>query len=254
MRLRGKVAIVTGSSKGIGKAIALKLASEGACVVINQEPIKSLSENVVSEIIKTGGKAIYYDADISVKKDVYAMIDHTISKYNRLDIMVANAGICPFQEYYEIDENTLDRVIDINQKGAFYCAQYSAQKMKELNIRGRLIFISSISAVFGGKSQVHYCGTKGAVNQMMKSFAIALGEYGITSNSIQPGTVLTDINKDSFNANPELLKYFVNRTPIGRLATPIDVANGVCFYATEEAACISGTSLTIDGGMSVNLQ
>lgn len=254
MQIAGKVAIVTGSSRGIGKAIAKKLANLGAVVVINQEPTNSLSHKVVSEIIQDGGKAICYDADVSNKKDVCEMIDFVIQKFNRLDIMVANAGICPFQEYQEIDEITLNRVIDINQKGAFYCAQYAAQRMQFLNIKGRLIFTSSISAVFGGKLQVHYCGTKGAVNQMMKSFAIALGECGITSNSIQVGTVITDINKEAFNSNPELLDYFISRTPLGRLATPIDIANGVCFYASDEASCISGTSLTIDGGMSVNLQ
>ena len=257
MRHRGKVVIVTGGSKGIGKATCFKFATEGALVVVNQESNSSnpeLSKEVVQEITKIGGQAIAIDADVSVKSEVQSLLDKTIEKFGRLDIMVSNAGICPFEEFLKIDEKLLDKVIGINQKGAFFCSQLAMEKMIELNISGRIIFTSSVSAVFGGELQTHYCQTKGAVNQLMKSIAIAAGRYGITSNAVQPGTVITDINRKELEADPGLLKYFIKRTPMRKLATPEDVANAISFYASDEASCINGTTLTVDGGMSVNFQ
>ena len=254
MRFEGKVAIVTGSSKGIGRATAIKLAREGASVVINEEFSSDAGQAVLAEIQAMGAKAIVFNCDISIKMNVEKLVDKAVDEFGRIDIMVANAGICPFRHYDEIDEQVLEKVISVNQKGSFYCGQIAANKMRELNIPGRLVFTSSVSAVFGGEQQVHYCGTKGAVNQMMKSFAIALGPFGITANAVQPGTVLTDINRKELDEDPELLEAFIKRTPVGRLATPEDVASAICFYASDESSCINGTALTIDGGMSVNFQ
>ena len=260
MRLKDKVAIVTGGSRGIGRAICVKLASEGAKVVVNYSDKADCGEfigsadKVVDEIVTASGNAVAFEADVANRESVYEMIDSTVKRYGRLDIMVANAGICPFSEFMEIDEELLNRVINVNLKGSFFCAQASMKKMIKGNTQGRIIFTSSVSSVFGGELQAHYCSTKGAVNQLMKSIAIAAGKYGITANAVLPGTVITDINRNELEIDPELKHYFKKRTPLGQLAIPEDVANATLFFASDEASCISGETLIVDGGMSINLQ
>ncbi|MBU0672230.1 MAG: glucose 1-dehydrogenase [Candidatus Margulisbacteria bacterium] len=261
MRLKDKVAIVTGGSRGIGKATCIRFAKEGAKVVVNyasaadKGDIASTAEQVVKEIKAVGGEAIAFDADVSNKAKVEEMVNEVVRKFGRLDIMVSNAGICPFEEFLDIDEELLDLVIGVNQKGAFFCAQAAMKKMIELKITGRIIFTSSVSSIFGGELQAHYCPTKGAINQLMKSIAIAAGKHGITSNAVLPGTVITDINRQQLEKdNPELQEYFIKRTPIGRLATPEDVAAAMLFFASDDATAVSGATLVVDGGMSINLQ
>ena len=169
--------------------------------------------------------------------------------------MVANAGVCPFEEFLRIDELLMDKVVSVNQTGAFFLAQACARSMIEIKIPGRLVFISSVSSIFGGELQIHYTATKGAMNQMMKSIAIAVGKYGITANAVLPGTVITDINRFQLEDEaPELKEYFVKRTPIGRLAKPEDIANAALFFASDDASVVSGATLIIDGGMSINMQ
>jgi len=149
----------------------------------------------------------------------------------------------------------MDKVISVNQTGAFFLSQACARSMINSGIKGRMIFISSVSSIFGGELQTHYTATKGALNQMMKSIAIAVGKHGITANAVLPGTVVTDINRFQLEEQtPELKEYFIKRTPIGRLAEPKDIANAALFFASDEAAAVSGATLIVDGGMSVNLQ
>ena len=149
----------------------------------------------------------------------------------------------------------MDKVISINQSGAFFLSQACARIMIKNSIPGRLVFISSVSSIFGGELQTHYTASKGALNQMMKSIAIAVGKHGITANAVLPGTVVTDLNRFQLEEkNPELKEYFIKRTPIGRLAEPKDIANGALFFASDEAAAVSGTTLIVDGGMSINMQ
>ena len=260
MRLKDKVAIVTGGSRGIGRATCARFAREGARIVVNyadeadKGEFKGAADRLVKEISSFGGEAVAYEANVSDKAKVEEMVDFTAKKYGRLDIMVANAGICPFKEFLDIDENLLDSVIGVNMKGAFFCAQAAMRKMTELKIKGRIIFASSVSAIFGGELQAHYCATKGAINQLMKSIAIAAGKYGITSNAVLPGTVVTDINRKQLEENKELLQYFIKRTPVGRLAKPEDIASAIVFFASDDASCVSGATLVVDGGMSINLQ
>ena len=260
MRLKDKVAIVTGGSRGIGRATCVRLAKEGAKVVVNyadeadKGEFAQSADKIVKEISSFGGDAVSYEANVADKVKVDKMVDFTVKKYGTLDILVANAGICPFKEFLDIDEKLLDLVIGVNQKGAFFCAQAAMRKMIKLKIKGRIIFTSSVSAIFGGELQAHYCATKGAINQLMKSIAIAAGKHGITSNAVLPGTVVTDINREELEENKELLQYFIKRTPLGRLATPEDIASAMVFFASDDASCVSGATLIVDGGMSVNLQ
>ena len=260
MRLPDKVVIVTGGSRGIGRAICLRFAKEGARVVVNYNPsvdtgaFKNSAQEVVQQIKKEGGEAIVFAADVANRKQVYKMVTETVRTFGRLDVMVANAGICPFKEFLKIDEHLLEQVIAVNLKGSFYCAQAAMKAMIDLKIKGRIVFTSSVSAVFGGEMQAHYCPTKGGINQLMKSVAIIAGKHGITSNAVMPGTVETDINRKELKDDPALKKYFIKRTPMGRLATPEDIAAAMLFFASDDASCVSGATLTVDGGMSVNLQ
>ncbi|MBD3426550.1 MAG: glucose 1-dehydrogenase [Candidatus Omnitrophica bacterium] len=261
MRLKDKVVVVTGGSRGIGKAACIRFAEEGAKVVVNYAEsadhgsYADAAGKVVDEIRSKGGEAAAFEADVADKNKVREMMEFTVSKYGRIDILVANAGICPFEEFGKIDETLLDRVIGVNLKGAFFSAQAAAEKMVELGLKGRIVFTSSVSAVFGGELQAHYCATKGGINQLMKSIAIAVGKHGITANAVLPGTVITDINRKQLEDENKALKdYFIKRTPLGRLATPEDIAAAMLFFASDDASCVSGSTLVVDGGMSVNLQ
>ena len=260
MRLKNKVAVVSGGSRGIGRAICKLFSIHGARVAVNySEEADRDYPDAVKEVVETitagGGDAAAFEADMSDKKAIDAMIEDVIARWGRIDIVVANAGICPFREFLEIDEDLMDKVVSVNQTGAFFLSQACARVMIENGIRGRLIFISSVSSFFGGELQTHYTATKGAMNQMMKSIAIAVGKHGITANAILPGTVVTDINRFQLEEdNPELKEYFIKRTPIGRLAEPKDIANAALFFASDDAEAVSGATLIIDGGMSINLQ
>ena len=217
MRLKNKVAIITGASRGIGRAAAFRFAKEGAKVVVNytgkadKGEFQGAAGKVVREIAKSGGEAVAFEADVANRKKVYEMIDFTVKKFGKIDIMAANAGICPFEEFLKIDEELLDKVLGVNLKGAFFCAQAAMKKMVEQKKGGRIIFTSSVSSIFGGELQAHYCPTKGGINQLMKSIAIAGGKYGITANAVLPGTVVTDINRKELDADPALKKYFIKR-------------------------------------------
>ena len=260
MRLKNKVAIVSGGSRGIGRAICKLFASYGARVAVNysEEADRDYPEavkGVVETITSGGGDAATFEADMGDKKAIDTMVQDVMAKWGRIDIMVANAGICPFKGFLEIDEDLMDKVISVNQTGAFFLSQACARSMINSGIKGRMIFISSVSSIFGGELQTHYTATKGALNQMMKSIAIAVGKHGITANAVLPGTVVTDINRFQLEEQtPELKEYFIKRTPIGRLAEPKDIANAALFFASDEAAAVSGATLIVDGGMSVNLQ
>ncbi|MFH1877220.1 MAG: SDR family NAD(P)-dependent oxidoreductase [Candidatus Omnitrophota bacterium] len=260
MRLKDKVAVITGGSRGIGRAACLRFAREGAKVVVNYTSKEDSGKyggaayKVVEEIKAFGGEAFSFDADVADKEKVEEMIGLAVKKYGKIDVLVANAGICPFEDFLKIDEALLDKVLGVNLKGAFFCAQAAAKRMVELKTPGRIVFTSSVSSIFGGELQAHYCSTKGGVNQMMKSIAISCGKYGITANAVLPGTVITDINREQLESDTALRDYFIRRTPLGRLATPEDIAAAMLFFASDDARSVSGATLIVDGGMSVNLQ
>ena len=260
MRLKNKVAVVSGGSRGIGKAICERFATHGAKVAVNyaeeaDRDYPDAAQDVVDTIVANGGEAVAFEANMGDKSAIDQMVKVVLERWGKIDIMVANAGVCPFEEFLRIDEPLMDKVVSVNQTGAFFLSQACARSMIEIKIPGRLVFISSVSSIFGGELQIHYTATKGAMNQMMKSIAIAVGKYGITANAVLPGTVITDINRlELEDEAPELKEYFVKRTPIGRLAKPEDIANAALFFASDDASVVSGATLIIDGGMSINMQ
>jgi len=252
MRFTGDVVIVTGAARGIGKAIAEGFGREGAYVVvvdIRQEQGEETAERVCT----LGGKGIFIKADVSNQKEVLAMVEQTKNTFGKINILVNDAGICPFEDFLNISEDLWDRVLAVNLKGYFLCSQAVAKAMIAQGIQGRLIHVSSISSMVGGALQAHYCSSKAGINQLSACMAIALGDYGITSNCVLPGPILTDINKADLS-NPEKIAYFKKRTPIKGIGAPEDVVGAVLFFASEAASYCSGANLVVDGGILVNFQ
>jgi L-rhamnose 1-dehydrogenase len=252
MRLKGKVAIVTGAARGIGRAIALRLAEEGARVAVVDVSGED-GERTVQAIQAAGGDAVFITADVSVALQVQAMVEAVLERWGTIDILVNDAGICPFEKFLEIPESLWDQVLDVNLKGYFLCSQAVARLMVERGIRGRIVAISSISSEFGGSAQAHYCASKAGINLLVKSMAISLGPYGITCNAVLPGTVETDANRHALS-DPEVRAYWSRRAPLGRLGAPEDITGPVLFFASEDSAWCTGAMLVVDGGTSVNLQ
>jgi L-rhamnose 1-dehydrogenase len=247
----GKAALVTGGSRGIGRAIVARLARAGAAVAVNYHATEPT--DLVEAIAADGGRALAVQADVSDKAEVEGMVGAVVEAFGGLDILVNNAGICPFHEFLTMPEELWDRVQDVNLKGAFLCSQAAANQMIAQGRGGRIISISSISAIVGGAMQTHYTPTKAGVHSLMTSLAIVLGPHGITCNSVLPGTIATDINRDDLS-DPAKRAYMEGRIPVGRIGDPEDIAGPVCFLATDEARYVNGAALLVDGGLFVNLQ
>jgi L-rhamnose 1-dehydrogenase len=260
--LAGRSALVTGASRGIGRGIALGLAAAGADVAVNWYRPASPEfgrdneadvASVVAEIEALGRRAVAVEADVSDGAAVRAMVDEVVLGLGGLDIMVNSAGICPFHDFLTMPEELWDRVHAVNLRGAFLCSQAAARVMVEQGRGGRIISVSSISALVGGGQQAHYTPTKAGVHSLMQSIAIPLGPHGITCNSVLPGAIGTDINRDDWS-DPQKLAYLNGRIPLGRLGEPDDVAGPVVFLASPAARYVTGSSLLVDGGLFVNLQ
>ena len=252
MRLKDKVAIVTGATRGIGRAIAVRFGEEGAYVAVVGRD-QQMGRETVRLIDKAGGQGIFVPADLSHSAQIQTMVDTVLAHWDRIDILVNNAAICPFEDFLEMSEGLWDQVLDTNLKGYFLCSQAVARVMVDKGTKGRIIAVSSISAEFGGSQQAHYCASKAGINLLVKSMAISLGPFGITCNAVLPGTVETDINREALS-DPEVRDYWLNRGPIGGLGKPEDIAGPVLFFASDDSAWCTGSTLVVDGGTSVNLQ
>jgi L-rhamnose 1-dehydrogenase len=252
MRLAGKVAIVTGAARGIGRAIALRCGQEGARVAV-VDLREDEGHQTVRLIEAAGGKAMFIRTDVSDGAQVQAMVDLVVEQWGAIHILVNDAGICPFEDFLEMSESLWDQVLDVNLKGYFLCSQAVARVMVEQGVKGRIIAVSSISSEFGGSSQAHYCASKAGINLLVKSMSISLGPHGITCNAVLPGTVETDINREAL-ADPAVRDYWSKRAPLGRLGQPEDIAGPVLFFASDDSEWCTGSMLVVDGGTSVNLQ
>jgi L-rhamnose 1-dehydrogenase len=252
MRLQGKTAIVTGAARGIGRAIAVRFGQEGANVAVVDLRQKE-GQETVRLIEAAGSRATFIHTDVSDRGHVQSMVNAVVGTWGSIDILVNDAGICPFQEFLDMEEDIWDQVLDVNLKGYFLCSQAVAKIMVEQGVKGRIIAVSSISSEFGGSSQAHYCASKAGINLLIKSMAISLGPHGITCNAVLPGTVETDINREAL-ADPEVRDYWSRRAPLGRIGSPEDVTGPVLFFASDDSNWCTGSMLVVDGGTSVNLQ
>ena len=252
MRFKNKTVIVTGAARGIGKAIAIGFGNEGAKVTI-ADIMEEEGLSTTLEINNSGGIALFKKTNVSNKKEVQSLINHTNKTFGPIDLLINVAGICPFKNFLDIPEDMWDHVMEVNLKSVFLCSQAAAQNMIDNHISGRIVSIGSISSIVGGSQQAHYCSTKAGINLLTASMAIALGPYGITCNVVMPGPVETDVNKEDL-ANEEKRQYFINRTPLRRIGQPEDIVGPVMFFASDDAKWCTGSTLVVDGGILVNFQ
>lgn len=253
MLLQGKTVLITGAAHGIGRATALACARHGADVAINFLNEPEAAAALVSQVEALGQRAIAVQGDVADPATAPAFMDAARKAFGKIDVFVSNAGICPFHAFLDMPAEILERTMRVNLHGAYYMTQAAAKCMQQQGSGGAIIAISSISALVGGEMQTHYTPTKAGVHSLMQSCAIALGRHGIRCNSVMPGTILTDINKEDL-ADPAKRKYMEGRIPLGRLGEPDDVAGCVVFLASDLARYVTGASLLVDGGMFVNLQ
>ncbi len=231
----------------------MALAKNGCNIIFSYGHDDKSAENTLDEIKKFGVNAYSYKIDQSNFNEIEGFVDFVKIKFKTVDILVNNAGICPFKGFFDIDRNLFEKVWMTNVESHFFITQEISKIMIDNNVKGKILFISSISAIVGGEYQAHYTTTKSGINGMMHSLAIILGKHGIIVNSLEPGTILTDINKDDL-ANDEKRKYMESRIPLARLGIPEDMAGPALFLISDENTYVNGSELLADGGMLVNLQ
>ncbi len=253
MLLKDKVVLVTGGSRGIGAAVAVEMARQGADVAINSHSGGEAAAEVIAAVEAHGRRCISVEGDVALPETAAAFVNAAVEAFGKVDVFVSNAGICPFHAFLDMPAETLKRTMEVNLHGAYFMTQAAANQMVRQGNGGAIVAISSISALVGGEFQTHYTPTKAGVHSLMQSCAIALGKHGIRCNSVLPGTILTDINKDDL-ADPAKREYMEGRIPLGRLGQPEDIGGAVAFLASNMAAYVTGAALLVDGGAFVNLQ
>jgi NAD(P)-dependent dehydrogenase (short-subunit alcohol dehydrogenase family) len=249
--LSGKVAIITGAAKGMGRAHALTLAKAGAKVVVTDIDVDGI-QKVVEEIKKERGEAINIKCDQSQKSDVDNVISQTMGKFGKIDILVNNAGIFPTKPFLEMEEKDFEKVIDVNLKGYFLMAQAVAKEMQknsknEKGQRGVIVNIASIAAMVGFQGLSHYCASKGGIVGMSRAIALELAPLGIRINTINPGAIDTP-GASMSNIPEEQRKAIMAPIPMKRQADAQEVANAVLFLVSDEASYMTGSEVVVDGG------
>lgn len=244
--LKDRVAIVTGGSRGIGRAIAVELARQGAAVVVNYAVQASAARDAVREIEQQGGRAVAVQADVSDREAVTGMVQEAIQRFGGVDILVNNAGVDVVATVLDTTDADWDRIFAVNAKGCFLCTQVAARAMVEGRRGGRVINISSVNARLGWRARAAYSASKGAMEAFTRCCARDLGPYGITANVVAPGAIRTDIWGDTLT--PATEKAQSDRVAVGAIGEPEDVAGIVAFLASPAARFITGEVILVDGG------
>jgi glucose 1-dehydrogenase len=248
MSLEGQVALVTGASSGIGRAIAVRLARDGADVCVNYHHGADRANDVRVEIEQLGRRSMIAQADVGKVEDCRRLVDQTVAQLGRLDILVNNAGIEIKQPFLDVTEENYDRVMAVNLKGAFFCAQAAARQMVRQGAGGRIVNISSVHEDLAMPTNSPYCASKGGMRMMMRTICLELAPYKITVNNVGPGAIVTPINQATLQ-NPEALKALLAEIPLRRIGTPEEVAGVVAYLVSAEASYVTGSTYFIDGGL-----
>ena len=247
MNMIGKVALITGASRGIGRQIALTLAGYGAVVIVNYNGSKDKAEDVVRMITEMGGHAEAVQSNVAEFEQAKMLIDHVVDQYGHLDILVNNAGITRDNLILKMSEEDFDQVVDINLKGAFHCVKHAARQMLKQKY-GRIINISSVSGIMGNAGQANYSASKAGLIGFTKSVAKELGSRGITSNAVAPGFIETEMTEVLSDA---VKKTLGEQIPLKTFGKTKDVAETVAFLASDLAGYITGQVIQVDGGMAM---
>ena len=250
-QLDSKVAIVTGSDSGIGRGIAIQMAQEGATVVVVYAHAQAKAQEVLETIQKNNGKAIVIQTDVSQYEQATGLIQETVEQLGRLDILVNNAGMEIHNAFLDYTEQQFDRVIGVDLKGAFFCAQAAAREMVKSKTAGRIINVSSVHEDIAMPNNAPYCCAKGGVRMMTRTICLELAQYGITVNNIAPGAIHTPIDAD-VEADPKKFAALLAEIPLHRMGQPEEIAQLAVFLASDAAAYVTGSTYVMDGGLSVN--
>lgn len=253
LKLMGKTALVTGSSQGIGAAIAVRLAEEGANVVVNYRTHAESAQQVVEAIKRLGRQGIALGADLGQIQQVQRLIQDGLQQFGRLDILVNNAGVELNADFWSVTESDYDHVLGVNLKGVFFATQAFVQHLMETKRPGKIINMSSVHEELPFPHFAPYCLSKGGMKMMTRTLAVELAPFGITINSIAPGAIETPINTKLLN-DPAKLSALLGNIPLKRLGKPDDVAGVAAFLASSDADYITGTTVFVDGGLLWNYE
>jgi glucose 1-dehydrogenase len=250
-QLDQKIAVITGADSGIGRGIALQFAQAGATVVINYAHNRDKATDVQKTIEQQQGKASIIQANVGDYQQAQGLIQQAVQQFGHIDILVNNAGMEIHSPFVDVTEQDFDRVLDIDLKGAFFCAQAAARAMIQQHIQGRIINTSSVHEDLAMPQNVPYCCAKGGMRMLMRTIAIELAPHNITVNNIAPGAIQTPIDAD-VEADPEKMAALLKEIPLGRMGQPDEIGKLAVYLASDAAAYITGSTYVIDGGLMIN--
>src|SRR5262245_13118622 len=251
-RFEGKVALVTGASRGIGRACAVRLAREGALVAVNH--FASAPDETLKQIEAANGKGFAVKADMRDTDQVTRMVETAAATGERLDYLVSNAAINPLLDWSQTTLADYDNIMNTNLRGTWVVCQAAAKQMIKEGHGGAICTISSISAWVGAKQQTVYCATKAGISMMTKALAQVLAPHGIRANAVLPGAIFTDMSRELLEPAAEARMYYESRIPLGRIGDPDEIAAPVAFLLSDEASYITSAELLVDGGFIVNAE
>jgi 3-oxoacyl-[acyl-carrier protein] reductase len=245
-RLKGKIALITGSSRGVGRAVALSFAKEGAKVMVNYTSNERAANEVAEAINQLGSQAIVVRADVAKREEADSLVQAAINEFGRLDILVNNAGSTRPAMMLKMTEEQWDEVVDIHLKGAFLCSQAAGRQMKEQN-SGKIINVTSVAGLVGTVGQINYSAAKGGIISMTKSIARELARYNVCANVISIGILAMGMS-EKITTDEKFKEVYMNRILLKRFGTPDDVSPAFVFLASDESSYITGQILCVDGG------
>lgn len=249
MKLDQKVAVVTGADSGIGRAIAVQFAREGAAVVVNYAHNRDKAMEVRQVIEQSNGKVLVIQADVSQYDQAMGLIQQAVEQFGRIDIMVNNAGMEIHSPFLDVTEEQYDRVLAVDLKGAFFCTQAAAREMVKRNIPGRIVNISSVHEDLAMPQNVPYCCAKGGLRMLTRTICLELAPHNITVNNIAPGAVDTPIDAD-VKADQQKYGALLAEIPLHRMGQPEEIAKLALYLASDDSAYVTGSTYTIDGGLT----